>query len=124
MKPEERRLPVFLAYLNARLSGMPLLMIFWFLWMLLTSAFILTKMPGLTRSDRNIASTEIAVAGLGVALFLFVLASAIGRKAGRKWLVCDIDRDSRMQAGFFSRWAIRIIPVLSLLIILEYMFYH
>ena len=116
MKIEERRLPPFLSYINARLTGRPLHTGIWVVVMLLTFFGIYILDSGRGRRGDFI----MYIIGLYLCVVVAALVSLGIRAEGRKWLLSVYDDGGGTSVTPFSRIVIRLLPVFGLGVVVEY----
>ena len=117
MRLEEHSLPPFISYINARLTGRPLHTAIWLISMLLIIASIYKL--NVHRSGRGDIIMVIAF------LYAFVVAVALisvaARTEGRRWLLEKYEDGESRSASSGSRTVVRLLPLLGLIVIAEYL---
>jgi hypothetical protein len=114
MRIEERKLPEFMAYVNAQLTGRPLHTLLWFIWVMIVSAILMAKIPAVGGHIPTIEPAIEVVSIIGAACSLIILITTLFRKSGRRWLMTvSQDKPDTPQSGRF-KMAIRLIPLLGL----------
>lgn len=115
MKFEERGLPPFINYVNARLSGRPLHAAMWVLLMLATGVAVY-------RLDENrglLGDVIIFVMMLFMVVVLTALLSVAIRQQGRDWLLKKHEDGKSGNVSKGSRVIVRLLPVLGVAVAVE-----
>lgn len=115
-KIEERGLPPFLTYINARLTRQPIVAVLWLIVMLATCGVIYA----LDSERRRIGSFLMVVAFLYALICLVALASVLVRAEGRRWLFTKCVDPSASAIGAGSKIVVRLLPLLGLAAIVEF----
>lgn len=118
-KIEEQGLPPSFEYVNARLTGQPLIAILWVLLMtaLYSLVFVLDPHRG------RVGNAIVVCFAIYFGVVLAGLLSVATRADGRRWLLRrSVEPDRPVTT--MSRIVIRLLPLLALAVVLEYSVVH
>ena len=119
----KRNLPIPLDYVNRHLTGQPLFMYLWFIWLI--SCFLIGFAADASSNDRFSARAQVYYWIWLCALVLLIirLIALLFNNEDRKWLL-SVQRDTESAPPRTDfRILVRVVPILGLIIVLEYLLF-
>ena len=121
MPPDNRRLPPFLSYIAARLGGRPLEAFLWYFCVFSMCGGM--GMPEVLSGNQT--STEFWVVTVFCALdfvaLCAIMLSIAMNDGGWRWLLTDYRDEQNNAVDSGSRFLVRMIPVMGLIVVVEYL---
>jgi hypothetical protein len=119
---EDQKLPQSFRRIVAQLMGRPLYAFLWFIWLWWSAALILKLYLLDARNESTIVKFTYVLCVLSGAYYFLDMILALVRSSGRKWLFSFYHDEQIGSTGSLPRLAVRMAPILTLLLVMFFWF--
>ena len=118
-----RELDPILRYVNDRLTRRPIHAYLWAIWAWAFQAFLLWKLGKMESASAPAKALGLSIMAAAVALFFLVrLITLLCSELDREWLFTEMPYRNPEPVSSGSRIFVRIIPVIGLIAVVQYLF--